>query len=412
MELRLAGRKALHEFESKQETLRNFNAVLSGVDNGVMLLGWDLRVQLVNPEFCRMFQISNAAAADHPTFLEIANHLRRIAIADMPDAHWNAFIQLQEDGPGQSEQLIHEWQLFDGRTLEQKCIATAAGGRLLTYRDITGRKEADRLKNEQLASTSHELQALQSELARVAKLTTVREMAGSIAHEINQPLAAIVANANAGLRWLGKSTPDLTEASAALNCIINDGHRASQAIGSIWSHLKKGATEAAPVDINALIKEVLMVLRSELESHAVSVKVDLDDGLPPVMAVHSQLQQVIINLCLNAAEAMSSMSERARLLWVRSERCGSSNVIIYVEDNGPGIDPLTMNMMFRSFFTTKHQGIGLGLSACRSIIEAHGGKLVATNGPVHGAIFEVSVPIAGERSFPLANQGWSKRCRM
>jgi signal transduction histidine kinase len=389
MELRLAGRKALDELKSKQAILMDFEAALSGIDTGVMLLGPNLELQLINDAFCRMWQIPKRFASGS-SFLEAVKRLQKTV--SVSDLDWKHYIRWHTDLLIEAEQATTELQLSDGRTLECKYIPMSGGGRLLTHMDITERKRSDRLKSERLLSVSDELRTTRAELERVRRLTAMGEMAASIAHEINQPLAAVVTNANAGLRWLASAPPNLIEVQSSLKRIVNDGHRAGVVIESIRALFKKDALRATPIDINELIRQVLMHLRGELEAHGVLVQAELSDGLPNVVADGAQLQQVILNLVMNAAEAMSVNTDRARLLRVTSSKLGYSEVEIAVEDTGPGIDPTNMDRIFESFYTTKSYGMGMGLSICRSIIEAHGGRLSAVNGPRHGAIVQVILP--------------------
>jgi signal transduction histidine kinase len=232
----------------------------------------------------------------------------------------------------------------------------------------------------------------QFELARVSRLTTMGAMTASIAHEINQPLAAIAANANAGLRWLSRSEPDIGEVHAALKRINNDAHRASEVIQGIRAIFKKAPQHAAAVDLNELVLEVLGLVHGELINYRVLVKSDLNQHLPRVRMDRVQLQQVILNLIMNAVEAMGSVEDDPRVLAVTS-RAQEPNVMLTVEDTGPGIDPMRKDRIFDAFFSTKSSGMGMGLFICRSIVEAAGGRLWATAAEPHGAIFHLTLPI-------------------
>ena len=235
--------------------------------------------------------------------------------------------------------------------------------------------------------------AMQSELARVARLTTMGEMTASIAHEVNQPLSAIVANGSAGLRWLANATPNLDEARAAFKRIVNDGHRASEVISTIRAMFKKDAQARSWLEVNDLVRDVLRLAHGELQSHGVSVRTRLAAGLPRVLADRVQLQQVILNLVMNAVEAMSPVTDRARVLRVACELCRPSNVLLTVEDSGTGIEPDNMDRIFETFYTTKSHGMGMGLSICRSIVEAHGGSLAASRAHPRGSVFQIVLPI-------------------
>ena len=280
-------------------------------------------------------------------------------------------------------------EYYTGLATSVTYAVTALRGHLaedLTYGVMALRASAERKRAQDA------LLAAQAELARATSFTAMGQMAASIAHDINQPLAAIVANGNAGLRWLAHTTPDLDEARAALQRIVNEGHRASQVIGSIRAMFKKGDQEKAVLDANELIREVLALLDGEIHMQRVSVHTELIEQLPRVLGNREQLQQVILNLITNAVEAMGSVTNRARVLRVKSKLHESGGVLIAVEDSGLGIDPKDIDRIFEAFFTTKSHGMGMGLSICRSIIEAHHGRLWVSPGLHHGSIFHVVLP--------------------
>ena len=231
------------------------------------------------------------------------------------------------------------------------------------------------------------------ELARAARLTTMGEMAASIAHELNQPLAAIVANGQAGLRWLGRATPDLDEVKASLQRIVSVGDHASQIIGTIRTTFKKGSEEKVPIDVNELIREVLTLLQRELHSRRIFVRTELAERLPRALGNRIQLQQVIVNLVTNAIEAMDSVRDHDRILRLASQ-ARESDLLVTVEDCGTGIDPSNIDRIFERFFTTKSDGMGMGLAICRSIVEAHNGRLWAEPGGREGSVFHLLLPIA------------------
>jgi C4-dicarboxylate-specific signal transduction histidine kinase len=299
---------------------------------------------------------------------------------------------VQAAHPGRLSQTETRIHCADGdtRLVLVRCKVEAGGAageavRLIgTIQDITERRRAQ-----------DALRATQSELARVTRLTTVGQMAASIAHEINQPLGAIVANGNAALRFLRNKTPDLVEVGEALRQIVSEGHRASEVIGSIRAMFKKDSQGKASFDVNQVVREVLALVHGELRNQRVSVQTELTDQLQPVSGVRVQLQQVILNLLTNAVEAMGSANGRARLLRVTTQRREPHDVLITVQDSGPGIDPKDMDHIFDPFFTTKSHGMGMGLSICRSIIEAHDGRLWVSPGADGGSVFQIALP-AGE----------------
>ena len=235
--------------------------------------------------------------------------------------------------------------------------------------------------------------AMQAELARVSRVTSMGEMAASIAHEINQPLAAVVTNASAGLRWLNGQPPNLDEVRSALKRIVKDGERGSNVLASIRGMLKKGTQEKTALNINESIRDVITLSQGALKKGGVSVQAELTDSLPSVLADRVQLQQVFLNLMMNAAEAMAAISDRPRVLRVRSER-HDTGIFVSVEDTGTGIDPKDMGRLFETFFTTKPEGMGMGLSICRSVIESHGGRIEVSPAEPCGSVFRVFLPIA------------------
>ncbi len=261
--------------------------------------------------------------------------------------------------------------------------AVPDGGRFYAVgRDVT-----------ELARAEEALRELRGELTRASRQTTMGAMTASIAHEINQPLAAIVTNGNIGLRWLARAEPDFDEIRGALQRIVDDGLRAGDVIGGVRAMFGKDRRAKSAVKLNDVIREVLALAHAELESHQVALRTELGE-VPEIMADRVQLQQVLLNLITNAAEAMVSVTDRARLLAVTSGSDEAGDVKITVEDSGPGIERKDIDKIFHAFFTTKSHGMGMGLAICRSIVEAHGGRLWASPGNPHGAVFHVHLPKA------------------
>jgi PAS domain S-box-containing protein len=243
-------------------------------------------------------------------------------------------------------------------------------------------------------SDRNALRLARADLARVRQKMAMGEMAASIAHEIKQPLAAIATNANAGLRWLRTLEPDLAEARVALKRVVDDCHRADEVINGIRTMFRKDIPVMVPQDINELVREVLSLVRGEVENQQVSVRTELLQELPPVLGNQVQLRQAIVNLIVNAIDAMSAVIGRPRMLQLKTEPQGFDSVLLSVEDSGTGIETTDINRIFDAFFTTKSHGMGMGLSICRSIIENHGGRLSVSPGRPHGAIFQVLLPTA------------------
>ena len=234
-----------------------------------------------------------------------------------------------------------------------------------------------------------------SELSHMNRLATAGELSASIAHEVNQPLTGIVTRANAALRWLGPEVPDLDRARAALRQIVSAGHRASEIVAGVRSLFRRDANEKVPVDINKLILTVLRIARIDLRKHAIELQTQLDEHLPAVSGNPVQLQQVILNLVVNAIESMHAT--RTRVLRVKSELAGPDAVRVSIEDTGTGVDPSNLRSIFKPMFTTKTRGMGMGLAICCSIIEGHNGQIWASPGSKGGSIFQFELPTLGEQ---------------
>jgi C4-dicarboxylate-specific signal transduction histidine kinase len=234
------------------------------------------------------------------------------------------------------------------------------------------------------------LQTGQAELACYAQANRMGAMTASIAHEVNQPLAAIVANANAALRWMARTPPDVAEARESLEQIVREGQRAADVIQSVRSMFKSKELARTSVDLNQLIHEVLALVQGTFKKHGVVVCTELDEALIPVTGNRVQLQQVLFNLVTNAIEALELVADRRVL--VKSELESGGGVRVTVEDCGSGIDPQVIDQVFTSFFTTKTDGMGMGLSICQAIIESHGGRLWASPSATRGAVFRFTLP--------------------
>ena len=237
------------------------------------------------------------------------------------------------------------------------------------------------------------LRDAQNNLAHVVRITTLGELAASIAHEVNQPLAAVVTNAAACLRWLNRETPDLNEVRDAVELIISDGNRAGEVIQRVRALVNKTAPQKVLLNINDVVNEVITLVQHELFSHRVSRRMELAPGLPMVLADRVQLQQVILNLVINGIEAMQPLTDQPRELVILTHQDEAHQVVVAVKDCGTGISTENADRLFNPFFTTKSSGMGMGLSICRSIIEIHGGRLWATANVPHGATFQFTLPV-------------------
>jgi len=248
-------------------------------------------------------------------------------------------------------------------------------------------------RTSQLMRASEALREAQTELAHVNRVTTMGELAASIAHEVMQPIAAAVTNAHAALRWLGAQPPDLEEIRQALGRVVKEGNRATDVIGRIRALIKKTPPRKDGLEINEAILEVIALTRSEVVKNGVSVQTQLAEGLPLIQGDRVQLQQVILNLIINAVEAMSGVSEGSRALRIGTGKDASGGVLVAVQDSGPGLNPESVDRLFDAFYTTKPGGMGMGLSICRSIVEAHGGQIWASRTASPGATVQFTLPV-------------------
>jgi PAS domain S-box-containing protein len=256
--------------------------------------------------------------------------------------------------------------------------------------DMSDRKRAE----EQLRASEERLVDVQMELAHATRVMTLGQLTASIAHEVKQPIAAARNNASAALNFLDKQPPDLGEVREALGCIVGDADRAGDIIDRIRDHIKKAPPGNDCFDLNMAINEVIELAKSAITQSGVSVQTRLAEGMNAVRGDRVQIQQVVLNLILNAIEAMGSVEAGARQLLISTEQSQTNDILIAVRDSGPGIDPECIERIFEAFYTTKSGGMGMGLSICRSIIDAHGGRLWAEANEPGGAIFQFTVPSA------------------
>jgi PAS domain S-box-containing protein len=248
---------------------------------------------------------------------------------------------------------------------------------------------SDRLRAEEQRDRMRQLEA---DLAHINRVSMMGELAASVAHEVNQPLSGVVSNASAGLRWLAGDVPNLEEAREGLRRIVRDGKRAGEVIARIRALTRKAATPTEKLDLNETIGEVLALMGDEARRKSVIIRTQFADDLSPVSGDRVQLQQVVLNLIMNAIEAMSAIDERARELAITTRNVDPDQVQVTVQDSGKGIDPQTIDRIFDSFYTTKPGGMGMGLSICRSILQAHGGRIWATANDGRGTNFHFALP--------------------
>jgi C4-dicarboxylate-specific signal transduction histidine kinase len=330
-------------------------------------------------ELFRIFAVDPATARpSYATFME------RVAPEDRP-----SFEHAIQRAVRERSRFQHEYRIVlpDGSVKHLQSVGqhdVAQSGDLEfvgTVMDITERRHAE----ESLRST-------QAELARVSRLTTMGELAASLSHEINQPLGAIVTHGEAGMLWLNRDEPDLAEARNALSRMVRDAQHASGVIRGLRALTRKTGPQVAKLDINDAIQEVLTLTRSELQRQGVVLRSEPSADDRPVFGDRVQLQQVLLNLIMNAVDSMSTVTDRPKMLAISSQPIDPSGLMVAVEDTGTGLDPETADRIFDSFFTTTSEGMGMGLSICRSIIEAHGGRISASSRVPYGAVFRFTVP--------------------
>ena len=301
---------------------------------------------------------------------------------------------------GKDWELEHRFQMPDDSVKFVKVVARAGADEsgkvefVGAIMDVSAAKQAEQ-----------ELRQAQADLVHITRVTTLGELTASIAHEVNQPIAAVATNAAAGLGWLEAEPPDLDKVRATLGYIVQDAERAGDVMHRIRALAKKAPLRLARVDVNEAVLEVIALTRSELVRHGVSLQTQLATGLPLIEGDRIQLQQVILNLILNAVEAMSSIDNGTREVRITSEREASNAVLVTVRDFGPGLDPRSVDRLFEAFYTTKPSGLGMGLAICRSIIQAHGGRLWATGNEPRGAVFQFTLPLERGKTVPAEHAG-------
>jgi PAS domain S-box-containing protein len=368
------------ELTMSEERWRN---LFESVPVGVSMIGLDQRYVAANPAFQRMTGYSEAELRllSPPDITHVDDRAATEAIVAIGAAAQSYEMRIEKRYRRKDGGVI--WAEVDSFLAP---VAGSAPFLAAVAVDITERKRA-----------AEALRDAQADLERVARLTTMGELSASIAHEINQPLAAIVTQSDAGLRFLNRDEPDLDEVRDALSCIARDAMHASDVVRGLRALARKSGPQLTRLDIDDAIREVLALAHGELRRHDVVLHTQLAAGDYPVVGDRVQLQQVLLNLIMNGAQAMSAVTERARELTVSSTLAEPGSVLVAVEDTGTGLNPAVAQRMFEPFFTTKSDGLGMGLAICRSIVEAHGGRLWVSPRAPHGADVRFTVPLWAEQ---------------
>jgi PAS domain S-box-containing protein len=369
-----------------RESEQNYRMLFESIDEGFCTIEVlfdqnekpvDYRFLQISPSFERQTGIKNAAGR------------RMREIAPRHEEHWfEIYGRIALTGEpmrfeNEAKQLGRWYDVYAFRVEDPRRRRVG-----ILFNDITERKRAEA----EARDSERRYREVQAELAHASRVATMGQLMASIAHEVRQPIAAVVTNAQAGLNWLGAQPPDLEEVRQTLGCIVRDGMRAGDVIGRIRALIEKAPPRKEDLEINEAVLEVIALTRAEVLKSGVSVRTQLAEGLPVIRADRVQLQQVILNLIINAVEAMSGVGEGARELLISTGRDASNGVLISLRDSGPGLDPKSLDRLFEAFYTTKAQGMGLGLAISRSIIEAHGGRLWASANVPRGASFQFTVP--------------------
>ena len=376
------------EESARRYTEEKYRVMVETASDAVICLDESSAIVLANPAATRIFGYEVAELIGKPLTILMPGFLRKLHEAGFKrylatgrrHINWQGteLIALRKNGTEFPVEISFGELTKDGRRVFTGFI-----------RDISERKQAEETRKQ----AQKTIQTMQAELARVSRLTTMGELAASIAHEVNQPLTAVTNNGNACLRLLANKNLQPDVLHRALEEIVADGARASAIVARIRSFIKKAPVEKDRLDVNEIIGEVLAMMGHGFEENRILVQSELAPALPPILGDRVQLQQVLLNLIMNGVEAMDAVTDRPRALCVQSQIDQSGDVLVEVRDSGTGLG-LDADRLFTPFFTTKSNGLGMGLPISRSLIESHGGRLWASPNSPHGAVFSLTLPVA------------------
>jgi PAS domain S-box-containing protein len=371
-----------HSAENRlRESERRYATTLSSIGDAVIATDAETRVTLMNPVAERLTGWLQDEARGRPVsdVFRVFNEVSREPIEDPASAALRHRTTIASDGALLMSREGHQVRIDDcGAPIIDD--AGNIAGTVVVFRDITRRHEAD-----------EQLRDLQLELARAERLMVMGALTVSIAHEVNQPLMAIVTNAATCRRWLTVEPPQISEARTAAEHIVREGHRAGEIVSSVRALAQKSQSKMQAIDLNSAILEILVLMRSEMRRHDILCETELSPCLGPVLGNRIQLQQVMMNLMMNGIEAIVARPDAVRVLRITSRPDEAGFVAVSVSDTGEGIDAGNAERIFDSFFTTKPAGTGIGLSICRSIVEAHGGQLSVVPNMPHGSTFSFTL---------------------
>jgi len=394
-QLRTVIEMALYKHNAERrlrESERRYAATLSSIGDAVIATDNEARVTFLNPVAEALTGWTLAEASGRPVdevfVIDAASDSNDGESVNGEDVHTHRGSWLLRAGAMSGEDTQARLISRKGRAIPVDARGApiideqgAVAGAVLVFRDIS-----ERLR------TQEALRNAQSELARASRLSTMGELAVSIAHEINQPLGAVLVNASAGLNFINHTPPDIAEVRQILHEVKADARRAADVIRSLQALARKSDPEPVRFRLDELVHEVLALSRGELQRHQVQVRIRFDAASPLLLADRVQIQQLLLNLILNAVDAMSLVDDRARILTIVSETAADGRVVVMVEDTGVGVPEHAQDKLFDAFFTTKTDGLGMGLAICRSIAEAHGGQLTTLT-QSSGARFRVDLPM-------------------